>query len=74
MTFLVWFKAAAIRAIRTFAQVAAGFITYEGLPTLSLAEVNWPQVFSVASVAAAYSMLMSIAGLPETKVEACLEK
>lgn len=76
MTFFVWFKDAAIRAVRTFAQVAAGFITYEGLPTLSLTEVNWTQVLSVAAVAAIYSLLMSIAGLPETKMklEAGLDK
>lgn len=74
MTFLLWFKAAGLRALRTFAQVAAGFITYEGLPHLSLAEVDWKQVVSVAAVAAIYSLLMSIAGLPELKVEGGVEK
>lgn len=56
-----WFKAAGIRAIKTFAQTAASLITVGAL----ISEVNWAMVFSAAAVAAVYSLLTSIAGLPE---------
>ena len=51
-----WIKAAGIRAIKTFAQTAVGAL---------ISEVDWGMVFSAAAVAAVYSLLTSIAGLPE---------
>lgn len=56
-----WFKAAAVRAIKTIAQTAVSMITVGS----ALSEINWPYVASVAVVAGVYSMLTSIAGLPE---------
>lgn len=56
-----WWKAAGIRAIKTLAQTAAGAITVGAV----ISEVDWKMAFSAAIVAAVYSMLMSLAGLPE---------
>lgn len=56
-----WFKSTIIRAIKTFAQVAASMITVG----VAITDINWKIVFSVAFVAAIYSILTSISGLPE---------
>lgn len=56
-----WIEAATIRAIRTFAQTACGLLTVG----LAMNEIEWLQVLSVATVAAIYSILTSMAGLPE---------
>ena len=61
--FKTWIKAAGIRAIRTFAQTAASLITVGAL----MSEVSWGVVFSSAAVAGVYSLLTSVAGLPEIK-------
>lgn len=58
-----WLRAAGIRAIRTFAQTAASLITVGAL----MSEVSWGVVFSSAAVAGIYSLLTSVAGLPELK-------
>lgn len=60
---LQWIKAAGIRALRTFAQVAASMFTIG----LALNEVNWLLVGSVSLTAAIYSLLTSLAGLPEVE-------
>lgn len=61
-----WVKAAAIRAIKTFAQTALGMITVGA----AFNEVAWIQVASVAGVAAFLSILTSVTGgLPELQVE-----
>lgn len=60
-----WSKAAGIRAIRTFAQVAIATI---GTTAATINEVNWLFVFSTAALAGVLSILTSIAtGLPEVK-------
>ena len=60
---LEFIKAAAIRALRTFAQAAIGAIGSTAL----ISEVNWPVVLSTAGLATIVSLLTSIAtGLPET--------
>lgn len=57
-----WFKAAAIRALRTMAQTALGMLTIGA----AINEINWLNVASVAFVAAVYSLLTSLATtLPE---------
>lgn len=56
-----WFKAAAIRAIKTAAQTALGLITVGA----AVSDIDWVQVASVSAVAAIYSLLTSVAGLPE---------
>lgn len=58
---LAWLKAALIRALKTAAQTALGLIT---IGTAAY-EIDWRYVASVSAVAALYSMLTSLAGLPE---------
>lgn len=56
-----WWKAAGIRAIKTFAQSAIAAIGTTAL----ISEVNWAIVFSTAGLATVLSLLTSVAGLPE---------
>lgn len=58
-----WFKAAAIRAIKTFAQTFVGGITVGA----ALSEINWQYIASVAVVAAIFSIGTSVAGIPEAE-------
>lgn len=58
-----WWKAAGLRAVRTWAQAALGAIGGAAL----VSEVNWVAVLSAATVAAIVSLLTSLAGLPEVK-------
>ena len=61
--FWKWCKAAGIRAVKTFAQTAASLVTVGAL----ISEINWVIVLSTATVAGIYSILTSIAGIPEVK-------
>lgn len=61
-----WAKAAAIRAIKTVAQTALGMITVG----MAAEEIQWAYVGSVSLVAGIYSLLTSIAGLPEVSEHA----
>lgn len=61
--FVKWIKAAGIRAIKTAAQTALGMITVGA----AMADINWVAVGSTAAVAAIYSLITSLAGLPELK-------
>ena len=61
MYWLDWFKAAGIRAIKTFAQSMLSMIAIGA----AMSEIQWGYVLSVAVVAAILSMLTSVAGLPE---------
>ena len=56
-----WWKAAGIRAIKTFAQAFAGGITVG----LTLGQISWTALASTAAVSAIYSLAMSLAGIPE---------
>lgn len=58
-----WIKAAAVRALKTFAQTALSLLTVGQ----AFHEISWLNVVSVAGVAAVISMLTSIAGLPEVE-------
>lgn len=60
-----WWKAAAIRAIRTIAQTAIAAIGTTAL----LENVNWIVVGSTAALAGILSLLTSLAGLPEVSEE-----
>ena len=60
-----WWKAAGMRAIKTLAQTAVGFIG----ASVALGDVNWPMVASAAVLAAVVSLLTSVAGLPEVEKE-----
>lgn len=65
MYWLDWFKAAGIRAIKTFAQSMLSMIAIGA----AMSEIQWGYVLSVAVVAAILSMLTSVAGLPEVDKE-----
>ena len=60
-----WLRCAGIRAIKTIAQTAASLITVGSLIT----DINWKTVLSISLVAGIYSMLTSVAGIPEAKEE-----
>lgn len=56
-----WFKAAAIRAIKTCAQTAIATIG----TAAAMGDVNWIMVGSASVLAGILSILTSLAGLPE---------
>ena len=57
-----FWKAAAVRALRTVAQTAVATIGTAAV----MADVNWPVVLSASVLAGILSLLMSVAtGLPE---------
>lgn len=58
-----WWKAAGVRALKTFAQTAVAMITVGSAVT----DVDWIAVLSVSATAAVASMLTSIGGLPEVE-------
>ena len=64
-----WIKAAAVRAIKTVAQTAVATIG----TTAAMSEVDWLMVASASALAGVLSLLTSLAGLPECKVEAVEE-
>lgn len=57
----LWFKCAAIRAIKTVAQTAVATIG----TSAAMGEVNWIMVGSASLLAGILSLLTSVAGLPE---------
>ena len=59
-----WFKAAAIRAVKTIAQTAVATIGTSAV----LGDVNWVAVVSASVLAGVLSLLTSVAGLPEVEV------
>ena len=61
-----WFKKAGVRAVKTAAQTAVSAI---GATGILIHEVNWAIVASAAAGAAALSLMMSLAGLPEIETE-----
>ena len=62
-----WWKAAGIRAIKTFAE---GAIAVIGTQAMFIQDVNWLAVLSGGAMAAIISFLISLKGLPELKEEA----
>ena len=58
-----WFKAAGVRALKTMAQTALSLFTIGQV----INEIDWVVVGSASLVAGVYSMLTSVAGLPEVK-------
>ena len=61
-----WWKAAAVRALKTVAQTAAATIGTGAL----LSDVNWLAAASAALLAGLLSLLTSVAGLPEVEERA----
>ena len=68
-----WWKAAGIRALKTFAQtiLASGIVIGSVSAGTDWATVGWTAatVVITATLAAGFSLLTSIAGLPELKCE-----
>lgn len=60
-----WWKAAAIRAVKTVCQTAVAMIPVG----VMISEVNWMTVAGTAVLAGVVSMLTSVAGLPEVPDE-----
>ena len=58
-----WWKAAGIRALKTFCQTAVSMLTVGQ----AMLDINWMHVISVSGVACVISLLTSIAGLPEVE-------
>lgn len=58
-----WWKAAAVRAVRTVAQTAAGMIG----AAVVISEVDWLMVASASGLAGVLSLLTSVTGLPEVE-------
>lgn len=58
-----WWKAAAVRTIKTFAEVLISMVTVGQ----AFSEVEWLHVLSVSGVAALIAFLTCFAGLPEVE-------
>ena len=58
-----WWKAAGIRAVKTFFQA---FVATIGTSAV-LSEVDWKMVASTATLAAVISLATSLGGLPEVE-------
>ena len=56
-----WAKAALIRAAKTFGQTFASMITVGA----AISELDWRYMASCSAVALIYSLVTSLAGLPE---------
>lgn len=63
--FKKWLAAAGVRALKTVAQTAVATIGTSAV----ISEVNWVMVASASVLAGVLSLLTSVAGLPELKVE-----
>ncbi len=61
-----WLKAAAIRAVRTFAEAALAYI---GTGAVVLGDVNWLGVLSAGAFGAVTALLLALSGLPEVGKE-----
>ena len=58
-----WWKAAAVRAVKTVAQTAVATIGTAAV----LSSVDWTMVASASVLAGVLSLLTSVAGLPEAQ-------
>ena len=61
-----WLKAAAIRAVRTFAEA---MLAYIGTGAVVLGDVNWIAALSAGAFGAIVAILLALAGLPEVDNE-----
>lgn len=58
-----WWKAAAVRAVKTMAQTAVAMLPVAA----TITEINWLAVAGTAALAGVASLLTSLAGLPEVE-------
>ena len=65
MNWRIWIKAAAIRAVKTIAQAAVATISTAAV----ISEVDWKYCVSASILAGVLSILTSLAGLPEVKMQ-----
>lgn len=65
MNWKIWIKAAAIRAVKTIAQAAVATISTAAV----ISEVDWKYCVSASILAGVLSILTSLAGLPEVKMQ-----
>lgn len=65
MNWKLWIKAAGVRAIKTVAQTAVATIG----TAVVLGDVQWLAVASASVLAGILSLLTSVAGLPEVKLD-----
>lgn len=56
-----WLKKAGVRAIKTFAQSMASLMTVGA----AVSELDWAYILSVSVVSGIYSIVTSVAGIPE---------
>jgi len=61
-----WTKAAAVRAVKTFAQSVVALLP----AAVTITEVDWKVVLGTAALSAVASMLTSLAGIPEVDMKA----
>lgn len=61
-----WLKAAAIRAVRTFAEA---MLAYIGANAVTLNDVNWLAALSAGAFGFIVAILFALAGLPEVDDE-----
>ena len=60
----IWFRAAGIRAAKTFCQTAIAMLP----ATAMITEVDWVTVAGTTALAAVASLLTSLAGIPEEEL------
>ena len=64
MNWKEWFKAALIRAIRTFAEA---MLAYIGTGAIVLGDVNWIAALSAGGFGFVTAILFALTGLPEVE-------
>lgn len=57
-----WWAAAGVRALKTGAQALASLI---GTGAVGILDLDWPQMLGVTATMMVFSLLTSLAGLPE---------
>lgn len=67
---LTWLAAAGVRAVKTAAQAALGVMSAASL----MGDVSWAMVGSAALFSAIYSLITSVAGIPEIEEGASVMK